>query len=224
VRRHLRATPQALQIDVRRLIITSGGVAVSMLAISSFSSADLLLVKHFFSPSEAGLYSVVSLAGKILLFVVGFIPTLVLPKATARSAAGISPLPILVQAAVAIFAICGCGLLALWIAPGTIVQLMSGPAFASAAPLVFEYGLAMTILGATSAVVAYNVAVHRFAFVPWLLAVALAEIVAINMYHPALLAVVRELIAGNTIALVVAVASLREARPVLAVIPATDAA
>jgi O-antigen/teichoic acid export membrane protein len=220
VRAHTSAAPEPLRLDVRRLVLTSSGVAFATLGLSVFGSADLLLVKHFFPPREAGLYSVVSLVGKVLLFVIGFIPTLVLPKATARATAGRSPLTVLAQAGVAIAGICGCGLAVLWFAPELVVRVMAGAAFAAAAPLVFEYGVAMTILGATTAVVVYRVGIHRFEFVPFLLSIAVAEIAAINFYHPSLLAVVRVLIAAHAAALVSSLVGLRRTAKVSTLNPA----
>lgn len=204
IRRHIAGARalEALRVNMRRLAATAAGATLATLAMTMLTSADTLLVKHFFSRDDAGLYSSVSLVGKVLFFVVGFVPTIILPKAAARRAAGEPAWPLIAQATAVTFAICGAGLVTLSFVPGTIVTLMAGHAFAGAAPFVFSYGLAMTLLGVTSVVVAYKVGIHRFDFVPFLLVVAAGEIVAIASYHPSLAAVIAVLTAGHAVALV----------------------
>lgn len=202
VRRHFgSAAPQPLHLDVGRLVRTSAGVTAAAVALAGLGFLDVLLVKHYFPRREAGLYSAVSLVGKVLLFVVGFVPTIVLPKVTARVARGQSPVPIIVQAAVCIGVICGSGLLVLSLAPGMVVRIMLGGAYVAAAPFVFPYGCAMTLLGATSAIVAYKVGLHRFDFVPPLFAIVVAEVVAVSVLHSSLTQVISILLIGNTLAL-----------------------
>jgi O-antigen/teichoic acid export membrane protein len=203
VRRHFgSAAPQPLHLDIGRLVRTSAGVTAAAVALAGLGFLDVLLVKHYFPPSEAGLYSAASLVGKVLLFVVSFVPTIVLPKVTARAARGESPVSVIVQAAVCVGVICGTGLLVLSVAPGLVVQLMLGKAYLAAAPLVFPYGCAMALLGATSAIVAYKVGLHRFDFVPPLFAVVVAEVVGISLFHTSLIQVIGILLVGNSLALV----------------------
>jgi O-antigen/teichoic acid export membrane protein len=201
IRRRIPRVDGPLRVDVRRLVRTTAGVAAAMLALAVLTSADLLLVKHLFSPYEAGLYSAVSLVGKVLLFVVGFLPTIVLPKATARVARGESPLAILRQATIAIAAFCAAGLAGLYFEPWLALRVMSGTAFLSAAPYVFPYGLAMALLGAVTVVVNYKIGLHRFDFLVPLAAIAVLEVAAISLFHTSLWDVVRIVLAGNTLAL-----------------------
>ena len=192
-----------LNIDLRRLVVTSAGVTLATLALTALGSLDGILVKHYFNDSLAGLYGSVSLIGKILLFVIGFVPTILLPKVTAAVANRQNPINLLLQGTVISVALCGTGLALLAYAPGSIVGAMVGPAFLAAVPLVFQYGLAMTLLGATGVLVAYKLGAHRFEFVPYLLLVAIAEFTAISIYHDTLLHVIHVLIVGNAVAMFV---------------------
>lgn len=217
VARHVGARRVPLRFDGRRLLQTTLGVTGATLGLNALGSTDLLLVKHFFSPHDAGVYSVVSLVGKVMLFVVGFIPTIVLPKATARVTRGESPVPILAQAAAAIVALCALGLSALVLEPRLIVRAMSGGAFLAAAPYVLAYGLAMAMLGATTVVVSYKVGLHQFDFLVPMLAIAVCEVVAICLVHPTLGHVIRVVLVANALCLVSAlyrITSVRIASPV----------
>jgi O-antigen/teichoic acid export membrane protein len=178
------------------------------------SFADLLLVKHFFSPEVAGLYGAISLVGKVLLFVVGFVPTIVLPKATARATSGEPPYPILLQAFAATAAISAACLAIIEIAPTFVIRAMAGAAFIAAAPYVFPYALAMTLLAALSLVTAYQIGLARFGFVPVLVIAAVGEITAIQYFHATLADVIRILVIGHGFALAGCLVGV--ARPVAA--------
>lgn len=202
VRRYAPSAGARLHVDLRRLFVTTRGVALCTLALTSMSFADLLLVKHFFSPQVAGLYGAISLVGKVLLFVVGFVPTVVLPKATARATSGQPVLPILMQAFVATLALSGTGLAIIDLAPQLVIRAMAGAAFLGAAPYVFPYAVAMTLFAALSLVTTYQIGLARFGFVPLLVAVAVAEIVAIQFFNEGnLFQVIRILLIGHCVAL-----------------------
>lgn len=200
VRRHFAPQRDAFCPNGGRLMRAGAGMTGASLAIAGLSYLDVLLVKHYFPSHEAGLYSAVALVGKVLFFGVGFVPTIVLPKVTARVAGGLSPLPIIVQATIAVGGICGCGLAVLAVAPEFALRVMSGSAFLAAAPLVFPYACAMTLLGVTNVMVVYNVGLHRFGFVLPLCGVLAGEIATISILHGSLLQVIWILIVGHAAA------------------------
>jgi len=202
LRRRYRGVERVpLRIDWRRVIETTGAAAAATIAGTIFSSADVVLVRHYFSPRDAGLYAAVALAGKIMLFVVGFAPTVLLPKATERHARGESSRNALF-AMLAMLAVIGAAGLAVFCFAGRLVlHALVGSAFDAALPLLPWYALAMLLLAFSSAMASYGIALHRLSFaVPMLLA-AFAEIVAIAVYHPSLAGVVTVVVAANGLAL-----------------------
>ncbi len=190
-----------LAIDARRLIATMGGAIAGTAAITFIGFIDVTMVKHLFSAADAGIYSAASFCGKILFFVVGFVPLLVLPKA-AQHAAGEKPARIILLQGVALtMALAGAGLCVFYLIPQTVVQVTYGAAFVGAAPYIFKYGLAMSLLGTTNVVVTYRIGLHRFAFVWPLLGVAALEPLAIAFFHWTLTSVIDVLLAVNVAAL-----------------------
>ena len=106
-----------------------------------------------------------------------------LPKATARATSGQPVLPILTQALVATLVLSGTGLAVIDLAPQLVIRAMAGAAFLGAAPYVFPYAVAMTLFAALSLVTTYQIGLSRFGFVPWLVVVAAAEILAIQFFN-----------------------------------------
>ena len=207
VQRHLGSERGiSMKLDTRRLAQTTSRVTLSMCALTILGFVDVVLVKHYFNAYDAGLYGVLSLTGKLIMFSVSFIPTVLLPKAVNKVMRGESARVALLQAAGATVALSCCALLIFFAAPGLIVHLLAGNAFVSVAPLIFTYGIAMSLLAATTLAATYNIGVHRFTFVPWILAIAVAEIAAISFAHASLIEVIRIVVGTNACALAATVA------------------
>ncbi len=221
-RANLGAQKAPLFLDLRRLFKTSGGVFVYTAGITSLGFLDLLLVKHYFAPHNAGIYSAISLIGKILLFVVGFVPTIVLPKATALAADGKNPISMLIQAGIAMAVISISGLALLWAFPVPIVAAVVGRAFVAAAPYLFTYGCAMTLLAVTTLVATYKIALHRFDFVAPIIVVPVLEIVGIAYQHHSLFEVIRVLLVGHTAALIGTLYRVNAGSPLSTATPAVE--
>ena len=201
-RRFRHVAGAELHIDFRRLAQTMTSVALATLLITSISYADVLVVKHFADPTTAGLYGAVSLSGKILLFFVSFIPTIVLPKATRQAIGGVSPVNVFLQALGLSVAMSGTGLVIYYFFPTRVVTALAGASFAPAAPYVFSYGFAMVLLAGLTVVVMYKIGIHRFDFVAPLAVCAVGEIVGISVHHRSLADVISVLVIGNGLALV----------------------
>ncbi|MGP6158867.1 MAG: hypothetical protein ACLPYS_15405 [Vulcanimicrobiaceae bacterium] len=204
VARYRAVSKEALFLDYRRLIRTSGGVALATFCLTSLGFTDVVIVKHYFAPREAGLYGVASLAGKMLFWLVGFVPTIVLPRATRLAASGREPLPVLLQAVAVVAVMAGSGLFIFSAFAPLVVTALAGKSFAAAAPLVFPYGIATVLLAALNSVIVYKLGIHRFDFVLPLGIVAVGEIVAVSLYHVTLLRVVETLIGANALGLAAA--------------------
>jgi O-antigen/teichoic acid export membrane protein len=209
-----------LAIGARRLFATMGGAIVGTAAITFMGYIDVTLVKHFFSVTDAGIYSAASFGGKMLFFVVGFVPLLILPKAAQHAVAGKPARTILMQGVALTAALAGVGLAVFYLVPQIVIRITYGAAFIGAAPYLFEYGVAMSLLGITNVVVTYKVGLHRFGFVGPLLAMAVIEPLAIAFFHPTLNAVIHVLLAANAAALLFCLIDSPKARLLGAVVAA----
>jgi O-antigen/teichoic acid export membrane protein len=202
VRRHFAPDPAKLMIDLRRLVQTTGAIVLGTIAVTLLMSIDLPLVKHFFAAREAGIYVAVTVCGKMLLFVGGFIPTLVLPKATAQAAKGESAASVLRQGLGLALLFGLVGLALFFFLPGLIVRFTYGTSYLPAAKYIFAYGVAMSLLCLTNVVVMYKIGLHRFDFVVPLLVAVGAEAAGIYLFHSTLWSVITVVAVVNALALV----------------------
>ena len=158
---------------------------------------DVPLVKHAFDAHTAGLYAAAALVGRAVLGACMFVPTIILPKANARAAAGRSTLPLLLAALGLGGAVVTVAVVASAFAPRFVVTTIAGRVFADAAPLVLLYVLASGALSLANVVASYNFGLHRYEFVIPAFAVACAEIVTLALWHPSLHAIVAVLATGH---------------------------
>ncbi|MGA8533261.1 MAG: hypothetical protein WB615_04055 [Candidatus Tumulicola sp.] len=196
-----------IRYDWRRIALSGVGSAAITLAGALIGSADVILVKHFFDPEQAGIYSAASLAGKVLLYFVGFVPTILLPQATERHVRGERTRYALAMCVGILLAVSVVGLIALKFFGIVLLHALVGHAFDGAEPLLLPYSVAMMFLALSSVLGAYGIATHRVAFAAPLLVGVVATLSGIAYAHASLEQVVRVVAAGNAVtAIAVAVA------------------
>lgn len=202
---------ERLLLDYQRLVRASAAVAVTTVTLQVVTFFDIVFVKHYFSAREAGLYSGVALTGKIMLFVVSFVPGILLPKAAAAATRSQSGRPLVLQAAGLTLVICGVGLAAVFLFPGLAIRLVAGKEYVVAAPYLFWYALAMSMLAISGIVANYQIAMHRYFFVLPCAVACAAEVGAVAMFHASLMQVITLLVCFD--ALILATTMLRRPFP-----------
>ena len=197
---HVRFGPRrgrvAAERDVLWRIVT--GVGLGQLTLTALTFYDVPLVKHAFDARSAGLYAAAALVGRAVIAAVAFVPTIVLPKVTARVAEGRSPLPLFFSGLGLAALVVAIAVAAAAIAPRFVVSLIAGRQAADAAPLVLRYVAAGGALSLAGVVAAYNFGLHRYRFVVPACVAACAEVVALASWHPTLAATVGVLAIGHT--------------------------
>ena len=159
--------------------------------------ADVVLVRHFLSARDAGLYGAAALVGRAILTVTQFVPTLVMPYAAVALAQGRSPKIVLASAGSLMLGLVGAILCVVAIAPGLVVTIVSGAAFAAAAPIVLPYAVAMSALAGATVLCAYLVGIDRHGFALPLTAIGVLEIVGIAVIHDSIGHVIAVILTGH---------------------------
>jgi O-antigen/teichoic acid export membrane protein len=199
---------RGVRYDWRRIMNAGAGAAAATISLTLMGSADVVLVKHFFDAHSAGLYAAASLGGKTLLYLVGFVPTVLLPQAADRHARGAETREVLAGSLLMFAALALFGLFVFRYFGTEVLHALVGRAFDAATPLLVTYGLAMVLLALTNALTSYGIATHRLAFTVPLLIATLGTLAAIVVVHTTLATVVEILVVGNAVAAVAVVLSL----------------
>jgi O-antigen/teichoic acid export membrane protein len=186
-----------LALDRKLIARVISHVGLGQITFTVLAFYDVPLIKHAFDAHTAGLYAAASLVGRALLAVLSFVPTVIMPKATSRVAAGQSPLPLLGAALALSAVVVGIAVLAGWLAPTAVITIIAGKAFAESSPIVLPYLAASGALALANVVAAYKMGLHRYDFVIPALLIAVIEIVTFATWHPTLIAAVMVLLVGH---------------------------
>ena len=190
-----------LHVDWRRVAITTYGAAVATACVTLLGYGDVAIVKHYFNATDAGIYSAASLDGKMMLFLVGFAPALLLPKVVDRLRRGERTRGTLFAVLGVVFVLSTVGLACFALFPRFIVDVLNSGKFSAAIPYLFGYAGAMVLLSLTNLLTTYAIGIHRMAFALPLMVVCVAGLGAIAAYHPSIGSVIGLLIATNAVAL-----------------------
>jgi O-antigen/teichoic acid export membrane protein len=134
---------------------------VYTLGTMSLMSTDVLLIRAFFDPHLSGLYSSLSILGRMIIFGLSPLIALVLPVASHRYAANGSARSIFLKLGLVIllFGMIGAGLFAIF--PNLIITILSGPAYLSAAPFLGIFAFSMVFFALTQFITSYFLATGR---------------------------------------------------------------
>jgi O-antigen/teichoic acid export membrane protein len=182
-----------------------------LIAFALLTNMDAVVVKLFFDPETAGHYGPVVTLGKMNIFVPLAMGMVLFPKATQRQAAGRRTRPILLLA-LAVTVLPGALLTSLYFAaPGPIVRLVFGTAYADPGEVLGMVGLATTLFAALNIWLNYALSLRRRAFVVALAVTALVQLAAMLLFHRQLADIATAMVAAGLLGNLAAVATVRGA-------------
>ncbi|WP_436928152.1 lipopolysaccharide biosynthesis protein [Halosimplex amylolyticum] len=187
--------------DYARAYRYSGPAVLAGFCLAVPANADVIVVKHAFPATEAGMYTAASVLGKVLIFLPMGISTALFPKVSADHASeGTDRQGSLLSRGLAYAAaVGGAGALVYWVAPKAILTLFFGEAYAAAAPLLRWYGLAIVPFVLAVVVLNYQLARDRTAYVYAFAVGSVAEIGLLWTAQSSMLRVVRLLTLANVV-------------------------
>ena len=162
-------------------------IVPTLLALLSFAvltNIDVTLVKAFFSPQEAGYYSVAQMVGKIILFLPAAVAVVVFPKAASLKALGSSSIHLFHRGLKLATLLSGSAAAVCWLFPETVLLILTGKTDPEIVSLVGLFALAMGFYSLLWLEIFYNLSVGATRFIKFLLLAAAGQVTAICLYHP----------------------------------------
>lgn len=150
------------------------------------NNSDILLVKHYFSNTDAGLYSSLALIGRVVYFVAWMFVMLLLPKVIQLKKEGKNTQPILMKYVLYIALLSTVIVAGTYLFPEMIVKILFGNSFISIGPLLWKYALATSIFAIANIFAYYFLSIDKY--IPVLVSAVLGctQIVLIVFYHNSL--------------------------------------
>ena len=166
-------------------------VLLATLGLTFFPNVDVLLVKHYFSNTDAGYYAAAALLGKIILFATGPIAMVMFPKVSAMHIKKENGIVLLRNSLFYISAISISVITLFFLFPDFIVNMMFGSEFIGLKQILGYFAVALAFFSLANAVVFYDLAIRKYRFLYVFAIISILEISLIIFYHDSLLVVVR---------------------------------
>jgi len=154
------------------------------------TNSDFLLVKNFFSPDDAGLYAAVSVLGRIVYFGALPLTVLLVPLVARRQALNQPTRPILLLLVGGGVGVCGLLILIAAAFAPSILGVLYGQAYVTAASLLAPYALAASLYTLTNLVITYQIALGSGGETWMPIAAGTAQILAVIVFHDSLAQVI----------------------------------
>jgi len=174
---------------------TSVTLLFATIGLAFLPNVDLILVKHYLSDTEAGLYAAGALLGKIVLFSTAPIAMVMFPKASMMHKRNNNGIELLSKSLLYTASISFLIIAVFMIAPEFIVRMLFGSKFMGINDLIVYFAVALACLSLTSAIVFYDLATRKYRFLYILGIISIMEVVLISQFHDSSLIVVRILTA-----------------------------
>tara|TARA_B100000795_G_C22802753_1_gene442844 strand:- start:1215 stop:2606 length:1392 start_codon:yes stop_codon:yes gene_type:complete len=154
------------------------------------NNSDILLVKHYFTSVDAGLYASLALIGRIVYFIAWMFVMLLLPTVIQLKKEGKSTLPILLKYVSYITAIATLIITSCFFFPQQIIHVLFGAEYVSIASLLWKYALATGVFAISNIFAYYYLSLDKY--IPVVLSglFGMMQVVFIIFYHDSLAQVV----------------------------------
>lgn len=174
------------KVDIGTKDLTSYAVptTIAIFSLASFISTDVLLVKHFFSPAEAGFYGGLSLVGKVIFYFTGPIPFVMFPLIVKKHANNENFNNLFYAALVLVLIPSVCITAFYFLFPEFTLNLfLGGKGYLAMAPYLGIFGVFLTIYSVNNVFINFFVSIGKTLISVLALFWAIAQIVLIFIFH-----------------------------------------
>lgn len=147
------------------------------------NNSDTLLVKHYFSPADAGLYAAMALIGRIVYFSTWTVVTLLFPIVIRLEKEGKPHLVYFSGSLLLVSAMAAVIILICYLFPVQAISLLFGQDYIPVAPLLWKYALATGLFACANVFVYYNLSLERYLPVWGSLVAGVLQVILICFIH-----------------------------------------
>lgn len=171
-----------LTINRQKAVGFSVPTFVTMLGMTLLYSQDVLLVKHYFTSHEAGIYASLSVLGKVIFFASAAVGFVLFPVLSERKASGKTHKHIVAMGLLLIGSGCFVLTVLYYMLPQLII-LAFGKAFEGATPYLGSFAIFMSLISLTSIMITVLLAIDKTNV--WILTFvfSVVQLILISLFH-----------------------------------------
>jgi O-antigen/teichoic acid export membrane protein len=186
----VRVKPQPTKLTRSETIGFAAPTLLTLLGITSIYTTDIILVRHFFSANEAGLYAALAILGKIIFYASSSVAVVLFPVLSERSAKGIQSHKLIISTVTAVVIISIAITIGYFLFPNFIVRMLFGNSYIGAGALLGLFGIFIAFYSVGSIVInaCLGMGKTKIWIVPTLC--SLLQIIAISVFHTSIQTVI----------------------------------
>ena len=179
-----KSSDKKISLNTKQMFSYAVPTFITVLFLTSFTSMDVILVKHFFNPHTAGFYAGLSLIGKVIFYFTAPIPMVMFPLLVKRHAKGINfnnlfylALLLVILPSVAITAF-------YFVFPNFVINLfLGGREYLYVAPYLGIFGLYLTVFSLVNVCVNFFLSLNKTNISILVVLAAISQIILIYIFH-----------------------------------------
>lgn len=183
IRKYINARAENKGVDYKEILFFLLPIAVSNLCFYILVSFDVILVKYYFGPLDAGFYSLAQIVGKIFLFLPYAISVVLLPKVSGLNACKLETTGILKRSLLYASTLCVIGAVIYNLFPAFLLTVFTGKAFPESIILGRLFSFSMTFFALLFVLITYFLSIKDLRFIKYLSAFTVLQIAAIIIFH-----------------------------------------
>ena len=157
--------------------------ATVFLCFMVLTNIDILLVKHYFDPLDAGNYSIAQMSGKIILFLPMAITMVMFPKVSRLHAQTKESRHLLKASLLSVGVLCGAAALVCLFFPGLILWLLTGREMLACVTLTRLFAVTMFFYALVYVLLFYHLSIHNMGFIYPLVLLTVLQLAAMVLFH-----------------------------------------
>lgn len=170
-------------IDSKMIWRYSFNILIASILLSVLTFLDVVLVKHYFEPNQAGIYSAISTIAKIILYISTPIISVMFPMVSDLHARNEKHSLILGQTLIIVSIMSSLILSFFVIYPAIAIKILFGSKYLSAVNYLGSLSLAFFLLTLSYIFIYYYLSIKKTGFIYLLFSSTVLEIVLMYIYH-----------------------------------------
>ncbi len=178
------ATASADKID--GLFSYAFPVFLAHLCFAILTQVDLILVRHYFPPTEVGIYASAAVLGRAIMYLPASLILALFPMVAEAHARNQKSYRLLTKALAYTIVLAGSGTLLYILFPRLVMGVLFGGKYLEAASILALYGFAMLPMGLLLILINYNLARTNTKFIKFLILFTFLQVCLIVLFHQTL--------------------------------------
>lgn len=175
------------EVNYKQILTYLFPVMISLFCFIVLVSLDMVLVKYYFNPQEAGVYALAQMVGKIFLFLPLAISTVMFPRVSGLKANNMDTTATLQRSLLYAIILCAISIFGYNLFPRFILKILTGKVMLESINLGRFFSISMSFFTLLYILITYFLSQKDLRFIKYLILFTLLQFFAIILLHQSLI-------------------------------------